>query len=91
MQTYVTPVNFEYSKRKNGEEYGWGVARHGIMEDWWGQIEPREGLDATPARGEDLCTSEYRTDPQESFEKIVQHVAGILPDVDEAEIRKLLK
>ena len=76
MQTYVIPVNFEYSKRKNGEEYGWGVARYGIMEDYW---------------GEDLCTSEYRTDPQESFEKIVRHVAGILPDVDEAEIRKLLK
>nr|WP_051656456.1 hypothetical protein [Butyrivibrio sp. AE3004] len=25
MQTYVVvPVNYEYSKRKNGDEYGWG-------------------------------------------------------------------
>jgi len=76
MQTYIVPVNYEYARSKDGEEYGFGVARYGTTEEYW---------------GDDICTSEYGAEPEESFERIVQHLTSVLPDIDEAEIRRLMK
>ena len=76
MQTYVVPVNYEYSKRKNGDEYGWGNCRYDIAENYWGEI---------------LCRSAYSRSPDKSLERIIKHARKALPRMDEDELRLLLK
>ncbi|WP_026493478.1 AlkZ-related protein [Butyrivibrio sp. XPD2002] len=76
MQTYVVPVNFEYSKRKNGEEYGWGNCRYDIAENFW---------------GDKLCRSAYKRSPEESLDRIIKHIRKVLPRMDEEDLRALLK
>ena len=76
MQTYVVPVNYEYSKRKNGDEYGWGNCRYDIAENYW---------------GDKLCRSAYKRDPEESLERILKHIRKALPKMDEEELKALLK
>ena len=76
METYVVPINYEYSKRKNGDEYGWGNCRYDIAEKYW---------------GDKLCRSAYKRSPQESLNRIVMHVLKALPGLDEDELRALLK
>lgn len=67
MQTYLTIVDFEYQRsRKTGEVYGWGVARYDTTEHWWG----------------DLCTDAYSREPEESRERIMDHLRKILPGVE---------
>ena len=76
MQTYVVPVNYEYSKRKNGDEYGWGNCRYDIAEKYW---------------GDKLCRSAYKRDPAESLDRIIKHIRKALPKMDEKELRALLQ
>lgn len=76
MQTYVVPVRFEYSKRKNGDEYGWGFARYDLPERFWGR---------------ELCRSAYKRSPEESLERILAYVLRALPDMDEKALRALLR
>ena len=76
MQTYVVPVNYEYSKRKNGDEYGWGNCRYDIAEKYW---------------GDKLCRSAYKRDPAESLDRIIKHIRKALPKMDEEELRALLR
>ncbi len=76
MQTYVVPVNYEYSKRKNGDEYGWGNCRYDIAERYW---------------GDRLCRSAYKREPAESLERILKHIRKILPKMDEEDLGALMK
>lgn len=76
MQTYVVPVNYEYSKRKNGDEYGWGNCRYDIAERYW---------------GDRLCRSAYNREPAGSLERIIKHIRKILPKMDEEDLRALIK
>ena len=76
METYVVPVNYEYSKRKNGDEYGWGNCRYDIAENFW---------------GDKLCRSAYKRSPEESLARIIKHIKKALPKMDEEELRLLLK
>ncbi len=76
MQTYVVPVNYEYSRRKNGNEYGWGNCRYDIADNYW---------------GEKLCRSAYGRSPQESLDRIIKHVRKAVIPMDEAELAALLK
>ena len=76
MQTYVVPVNYEYSKRKNGDEYGWGNCRYDLAEKYW---------------GDKLCRSAYKRSPEESLNRIIKHVRKALPGMDKDELRMLLK
>ena len=76
METYVVPVNYEYSKRKNGDEYGWGNCRYDIAENFW---------------GDKLCRSAYKRSPEESLNRIIKHIKKTLPKMDEEELRLLLK
>lgn len=75
MQCYVEPVNFEYQKTKDGKEYGWGVARYGLVDPWYGG----------------LGRAAYRRTPGESFERVIAHLSGKLPEADPKALRKLLK
>ena len=76
METYVIPVNYEYSRRKNGDEYGWGNCRYDIAENYW---------------GERLCRSAYKRTPEESLDRLINHIRKQLPRLDEEELRGLLE
>ena len=75
MQCYAEPVNFEYQKAKDGSTYGWGVARYGLVDQWYGE----------------LGRAAYGRTPQESFDRILSHLTEKLPGADPKELRKLLK
>ncbi len=75
METYVTVTDFEKQVAKDGTEYGWGVGRYALTEDWWGE----EALDP------------QGLEPEESLESILRKLKCVLPDVSEADIRKFLK
>ena len=76
METYVVPINYEYSRRKNGDEYGWGNCRYDIAENYW---------------GDKLCRSAYKRSPEESLDRLINHIRKQLPRLDEEELRGLLK
>ena len=65
----------DISKRKNGDEYGWGNCRYDIAENFW---------------GDKLCRSAYKRSPEESLNRIVKHIKKALPKMDEEELRMLL-
>ena len=75
MQCYVEPVNFEYQKAKDGKEYGWGVARYGLSDQWY----------------DGLGREAYERAPKESFERILAQLEKKLPGADPKELKKLLK
>lgn len=76
METYVVPVNYEYSRRKNGDEYGWGNCRYDIAENYW---------------GDKLCRSAYKRSPEDSLDRLINHIRKQLPRLDEEELRGLLE
>lgn len=75
MQTYIVPVNYEYSVRKSGEEFGWGNCRYDIADNYWGKK---------------LCCSAYKREPEESYERIMKQFKKLLPEADENDIKKLI-
>ncbi len=75
MQCYVEPVNFEYQSTKDGKTYGWGVARYGLADRWYG----------------DLGRQAYGRSPKESQDRILAHLVGKLPEADPKALEKLLK
>ena len=57
-------------------EYGLGIARYIVSEDWLGKTD---------------CRGAYRERPEDSFERILEHMHKILPDAEEKLIVKILK
>ena len=76
MQTYITIGDFVYLQDKFGRPYGWGVAEYTTPEALFGY---------------DFVTSAYRRKPEGSKERILAHLRGVLPDVGEGQIAKLLR
>lgn len=76
MQTYITIGDFVYLQDKFGRPYGWGVAEYTTPEALFGY---------------DFVTSAYRRKPEESKERILAHLRGVLPEVGEEQIAKLLR
>ena len=56
--------------------YGWAVAEYATSEELFGY---------------DLITSAYQRDPQESRERMMQHLSSILPGVSAQQLTKILK
>ncbi len=75
MQGYVVTTDFEYQTDKHGKPYGWGVARY-----------------ATPERffGPEFRQQVYRREPAESRERILTHLAALLPQASEKQLAKLI-
>ena len=75
-QGYVVISDFVYMVDKHGKEYGWGVAEY-----------------STPERfmGKSFTDRVYRRTPEESYERICEHLQKILPQADEHAIWKLVK
>ena len=75
MQTWLCISDFVYRLDKFGKEYGWGVARYGLVDPWY----------------DGLGRAAYGRTPAESFERIVAHLSQKLPEADPKALRKLLK
>lgn len=75
-QCYVIISDFVYEQDRHGKPYGWGVAEY-----------------TTPERffGESFTDRVYSSKPEESYQRIFEHLTRILPHADEAAIRKILK
>lgn len=76
MQTYVLPCDFHFHRNKVGFKTGYGTAEFDIAERWL---------------GDKPCKGAYGTQPEQSFEKIKEHMKRILPEINDADIIKLMK
>ena len=75
MLGYVTTVDFEYMRDKTGKVYGWGVAKYATPEAHF---------------GEDFKSTVYKRSPEESKQRILEHLSSIFPEADEKDILKLI-
>lgn len=76
MQLYLCNSDFRKRKNKNGQEYGWNVAEYSTPECIWGY---------------EAITSNYKTDPKDSWKKIVDYMHDIYPIATDKQIKKVLK
>jgi hypothetical protein len=75
MQTYLVIGDFEYQIDRNGNPYGWGLARYTTPE---------------ALLGEKAVTKGYARTPEESAGRILRHLRKILPEAEEEDLRRLL-
>ena len=75
LQGYVTTIDFEYARDKNGRAYGWGLARYAVPERHWGR---------------EFAKSVYARTPAESGERILARLRGLLPGEAEEELLRIL-
>ena len=76
MQGYVCVADFVYMKDRFGKPYGWGVAQYTTPEQFFGY---------------DYIASAYKTEPEVSKQKIVEHLMKQLPDATERQILNIIK
>ncbi|MGI6265185.1 MAG: AlkZ-related protein [Acutalibacteraceae bacterium] len=76
MQTYVIVRDFEYMRDKYGRPYGWGVARYTTPEAVF---------------GDDWLAGAYLRQPEQSREKIKEHLCRLLGDQNDKLIDRLLR
>ena len=75
-QCYVLISDFVYMKDKYGQSYGWGVAQYSTPEVFMGNV---------------FTDNVYKREPSQSYMIIYEHLRKILPDADEAQIKRILK
>jgi len=75
-QGYVVISNFVYMKDRYGKEYGWGVAEYSTPEKFFGEA---------------FTDAVYQRQPEESFQRILERLHAILPDVPDKSLRSFLK
>ena len=75
MQTRVVIQDFEYLVSKNGDNYGWGLARYTTPEELYG--------------AEAIAVPDGRT-PEESRERLHEHFRRILPGATDAQIKRFI-
>lgn len=75
MGTFIITEDFVYPVDKHGREYGFG----------WSLLTTPEHL-----LGIEACQVSKRT-PEESYQRMVEHLSQLLPGATEKQIRKLLK
>ena len=74
-QGYVIISDFRYMIDKNGNEYGWGVAEYSTPEQFMGSA---------------FTDNVYSCLPQESYERLFEHLRKILPGAEETAIKRFL-
>ena len=75
-QGYITISDFTHAKDKQGNEYGWGIAEYSTPEQFW---------------GDEFTNEVYKRTPEESLERLVEHLKTILPGIPEEQIRKIIR
>ena len=73
---YVLISDFVYTLDRKGKPYGWGLAEYSTPERWL---------------GESFRGKVYRRTPEESYQRILEHLKSLFPDADERAIRRILK
>lgn len=76
MQTYLTIDDFVYMQDKNGKTYGWGVAVYTTPEYRFGY---------------ERITAAYKREPEQSLERIVQHLCDVFGAAQRDKIIKIIK
>lgn len=74
MKTYLLLTDFKQKVSKKGNPYGMEIAIYSTPESVWGY---------------DAVTEGYAFEPEESREKILTHIKGILPNADDRIIEKM--
>ena len=75
-QCYAVISDFVYLTDKYGKQYGWGVAQYSTPEKFL---------------GDDFAQNVYKRTPQESYERIFEHLQKLLPYASDEQIKHLLK
>ena len=75
-QGYVLISDFVYAKDKVGRPYGWGIAEYSTPERFFGSA---------------FCDRVYQRTPEESYQRLFNHLRDLFPDVKEEILRKVLK
>ncbi len=75
-QCYIIVSDFQYATDKFGNEYGWGIAEYSTPEKFFGKK---------------FKNDVYKRSPEESYERVLKHFKKILPETDEAMIKKIMK
>ncbi|MCD7821203.1 MAG: hypothetical protein LUG64_03220 [Clostridiales bacterium] len=75
-QGYVVISDFVYMKDRWGKEYGWGVAEYSTPEKFFGAA---------------FTSAVYRRPPEESFQRLLEHLHELLPDVSDKALRRFLR
>ena len=75
MQTYLTIRDFRRRKNKRGQEYGMAVTVYTTPESLFGA---------------ELVTSAYHEEPEESRQRILEHLQKTFPDASPGEITEVL-
>ena len=75
-QCYVVISDFVYQRDKHGKPYGWGIAEYSTPEKFM---------------GDDFTSRVYERTPEESYQRIVLHLKELLPDADDAALRKIIR
>lgn len=76
MQMYIVTKDFRQRKNKQGMPYGWHLSVLATPESIWGY---------------DLVTSAYREEPEESRERIFNHIREEYPIATEEQIQSILR
>ncbi len=74
-QCYVLISDFKYKRDRQGRQYGWGVAEYSTPEKFLGEA---------------FTERVYRRTPEEAYAKVLDHLRKLLPEAEEAAIRKIL-
>ena len=75
-QCYVLISDFVYTLDKKGNKRGWGVAEYSTPEKTMGEF---------------FTENVYRRSPEESYERLLEHLRKLFPRVPEKDLRKFLK
>lgn len=75
MQLYLCNCDFRKRKNKKGQEYGWNVAVYCTPEHLWGY---------------DVVTADYKSEPKESWQRIVDRIRELYPKVTDKQIKKVM-
>ncbi len=68
--------DFVYTIDKNGNRRGWGVAQYST---------PEKHL------GDDFTEKVYAREPKESYDRLLEHLVHLFPDVPVSALKKFLK
>ena len=74
METRLVIKDFEYNTDRHGKPYGWGIARYATPETLYGR---------------EITNAEGRA-PEESRQRIFDHLSKIIPNANEKQITKLI-
>lgn len=75
MKGYVLITDFDYETDKNGEFYGWGIARYATSEEYFGKNFAKR------------C---YKKTPEESYRKLLRQLRKINPDARKEDLIRFL-